>query len=50
VKIKERASGPDAGRRLHPDDYRQHPDAGGGPAGKQLRNRIEFEARESVHP
>ena len=47
VKIKERPGGPDAGKRLHPDDYRQHPDAGGGPAGKQLRNRIEVEARES---
>ena len=46
VKIKERPGGPDAGKRLHPDDYRQHPDAGGGPAGKQLRNRIEVEARE----
>ncbi len=47
VKIKERPSGPDAGKRLHPDDYRQHPDAGEGPAGKQLRNRVEIEARES---
>ena len=50
VKIKERPGGPDAGKRLHPDDYRQHPDVGGGPAGKQLRNRIEVEAGESVRP
>jgi membrane fusion protein (multidrug efflux system) len=47
VKIKERASGPDAGKRVHPDDYRQHPDVGGGPAGILLRNRLEMERRES---
>ena len=44
VKFTEKPTGPDAGQRLHPDQYRQHPDAGGGPAGKQLRNRIEVEA------
>jgi membrane fusion protein, multidrug efflux system len=49
VKIKERPTGPDAGTRLHPDDYRQHPDVGDGPAGIQLRNRQEIEHRESSH-
>jgi membrane fusion protein, multidrug efflux system len=49
VKHEEKATGPDAGKRLHPDDYRQHPDAGGGPAGKQPRNRIEIEEREAGH-
>ena len=44
VKFTEKPTGPDAGQRLHPDRYRQHPDAGDGPAGKQLRNRIEVEA------
>jgi membrane fusion protein, multidrug efflux system len=47
VKFKEEATGPDAGRRLHPSDYRQHPDAGGGPAGRQPGNRTEVEAREA---
>jgi membrane fusion protein, multidrug efflux system len=49
VKHEERANGPDAGKRLHPDDYRQHPDIGGGPAGKQPRNRAEFDSREAGH-
>jgi len=49
VKRQEKATGPDAGKRLHPETYRQHPDAGGGPAGKQLRNRIEVEVREADH-
>jgi len=39
IKIKEPPAGPDAGRRLHPDDYRQHPDTGGGPAGGRAENR-----------
>ena len=50
VKHEEPANGPDAGRRLHPDDYRQHPDLGGGPAGKQPRNRAEVDSREAGHP
>jgi membrane fusion protein (multidrug efflux system) len=50
VKHEERANGPDAGKRLHPDDYRQHPDIGGGPAGKQPRNRAEVDSREAGHP
>jgi membrane fusion protein (multidrug efflux system) len=51
VKHDETAEGPDAGGRLHPNNkYRQHPDVGGGPAGKQLRNRVEAEAREAGHP
>jgi membrane fusion protein, multidrug efflux system len=50
VKHDEEPNGQDAGQRLHPEGYRQHPDAGGGPAGKQLRNRIELEAREAGHP
>jgi len=47
VKHEEAAIGPDAGKRLHPDKtYRQHPDAGGGPAGRQLRNRVEADAEQ----
>jgi membrane fusion protein (multidrug efflux system) len=49
IKIKESPNGPDAGLRLHPDDYRQHPDVGGGPTGKRLENRLEIERRESRH-
>jgi membrane fusion protein, multidrug efflux system len=49
VKHDEEPTGSDAGKRLHPNDYRQHPDAGSGPAGKQSRNRLEFEARETGH-
>ncbi len=45
VKFKEQATGPDAGQRVHPDDYRQHPDAGGGPAGNQPSNRPEAGGR-----
>ena len=38
--------GPDQGKRIHQDNnYRQHPDAGGGPAGRQLQNRVEADAR-----
>ena len=45
VMIKEEPAGPDAGQRLHPDlNYRQHPSAGHGPAGKQLQNRVEADA------
>ena len=44
VKIKEEPTGTDAGQRLHPSaTYRQNPSAGGGPAGKQARNRVEIE-------
>ena len=47
VKIKVEATGTDAGGRVHPsDDYRQHPDAGGGPAGRQLQNRVEADAKK----
>ena len=47
VQIKAEATGTDAGGRLHPSvDYRQHPDAGGGPAGRQLQNRIEADAKK----
>jgi len=47
VKHEEAAIGPDAGKRLHPDNnYRQHPDAGGGPAGRQLQNRVEADAEK----
>ncbi len=47
VKFEEPVDGPDAGKRLHPDkSYRQHPDAGGGPAGRQLQNRVEADARK----
>ena len=47
VKFKERLVGPDSGKRLHPNDtYRQHPDAGGGPAGRQLQNRVEADAEK----
>lgn len=48
VKHKEPPIGPDGGKRLHQDDdYRQHPDAGGGPAGRQPRNRVEADARRA---
>jgi membrane fusion protein (multidrug efflux system) len=47
VKHKEHPNGPDAGKRLHPDDYRQHPDTGHGPAGKQSRNRLELQTRKA---
>ena len=50
VKHDEKPNGPDAGKRLHPDDYRQHPDAGGGPAGKRRSNRSEIENGETGHP
>ncbi len=50
IKIKETATGPDAGERLHPSGYRQHPDAGGGPAGRQPGNRAEIRAREAGRP
>ncbi len=40
VKFKEPLEGPDAGQRIHPDDYRQHPDIGGGPAGRRPDNRV----------
>ena len=50
VKFKEKPTGPDAGGRLHPDDYRQHPDVGGGPAGNRPGNRIEVEPRRSGRP
>ena len=46
VMVKEEATGPDAGKRLHPNgNYRQHPDAGGGPAGRQMQNRVEADAK-----
>ena len=45
VMIKQAPEGPDAGARLHPDDYRQHPDVGGGPAGRRPANRPERPAR-----
>ena len=48
VKIKEEPTGIDAGQRLHPSTtYRQNPTAGGGPAGKQPRNRVEIENIQS---
>jgi membrane fusion protein (multidrug efflux system) len=50
IKIKEKATGPDAGTRLHPDAYRQHPDVSGGPAGEQIKNRREIERREPHKP
>ena len=37
VKIKEEPTGPDAGKRLHPAGYRQHPDSGSGPAARESR-------------
>lgn len=47
ILVKDDATGPDAGKRLHPNlKYRQHPDAGGGPAGRQLQNRIEADAKQ----
>ena len=47
VKHEEAAIGPDSGKRLHPENsYRQHPDAGGGPAGRQLQNRVEADAKK----
>jgi membrane fusion protein (multidrug efflux system) len=49
VKHDERPVGPDAGMRLHPDDYRQHPDVGGGPVGRQIRSRVEIDSREPGH-
>ena len=46
IKHTEPADGPDRGERLHRDsDYRQHPDAGGGPAGRQIQNRVEADAK-----
>ena len=44
IHWKEPATGADAGARVHPAAYRQHPDAGGGPAGRQLQNRVEADA------
>ena len=41
VKFKEPLDGPDAGQRIHPDDYRQHPDVGDGPAGRRSANRVD---------
>ncbi len=50
IKIKEQATGPDAGKRLHPDNYRQHPDVGGGPSGGRRENRREMDQQGSLHP
>jgi membrane fusion protein (multidrug efflux system) len=50
IKIKEKPTGPDAGKRIHPRGYRQHPDAGAGPAGSRPTNRIEMNPAGTRQP